>query len=152
MSSLWLLLIIVPAMAQATTRSSRSKSGTAACPDRAVRVLVIGGELQANSWCDKHVAEVERKAKVEDKKRHEREEYNRAKEEERSRRKELDQRKREAERDRRARELELKRREHEAEKARRREKHDCRGVGYGAGCTEENPGKGRAARKDGKKH
>jgi hypothetical protein len=32
-------------------RVSRAQSGTAPCPDKAWRVLVIGGEIQPNSWC-----------------------------------------------------------------------------------------------------
>jgi len=51
----WILalaLVSVPSVAMAE-RVSRAESGTAPCPDKAWRVLVIGGEIQPNSWCDR---------------------------------------------------------------------------------------------------
>jgi hypothetical protein len=44
-----LLMLTAPASAG---RVSRLGSGTGDCPTRAWRVLVIGGEIQPNSWCD----------------------------------------------------------------------------------------------------
>ena len=45
------MLMVVLAVPSLAERTSRVTSGTAPCPDKAWRVLVIGGEIQPNSWC-----------------------------------------------------------------------------------------------------
>lgn len=76
-------------MAQAhAERISRAAPGTAPCPgDKAVRVLVIGGEMQPNSWCNGASSSSESRRYVNEKRKREREEYKRKQEEERARRK-----------------------------------------------------------------
>lgn len=135
--------LMVAAQAQAG-RVSRAKSGTAVCPDKAVRVLVIGGELQSNSWCDveaKVTTAADKKSAAHEAKKAEREEYARKQDEERSRKKDEEKR----------REDEEKLRAEKAKREAERKKHDCRGVGSGAGCTEANPGKGKAVKQPPKK-
>lgn len=119
-------------------RVSRTQSGTAACPDKAWRVLVIGGELQPNSWCDEKAGAKERNKKVAEKKEREREEYDKKKEAEREK-DAAEKKRREAEREAERVKREAERKEKEAK---RKKKNDCRGVGSGADCQTENPGNG----------
>lgn len=138
-------------------RISRGAPGTVPCgDDKAVRVLAVGGELQANSWCNKKVVHKDNTGKVIPGKTagQERAAFNAAREAERQRKKqaeakELERREREATK----KLVEEKRRlEAEAKKAaevNKKREHDCRGLGRGAGCTQENPGHtGRIAAKE----
>ena len=144
-------------------RISRVAPGTAPCgDDKAVRVLAIGGELQANSWCGKKVVHRDNTGKVIEAKtkQREREAYSKAKADERARRKHADEERAQAskearekaEAERKERESNKKlaeekaRREAEAKKAKEAEKERervCRGVGKGADCKKENPGNHR---------
>lgn len=127
-----LLLVVALCVPVKAERVSRAQPGTAPCGgDRAVRVLAIGGELQANSWCTTKEAKAAKRKAYEDKKKLEREEYKRKQEEERAKRKAAADAKRDADK---------KRREEE----RKNKKHDCRGVGPAAGCSDSNPGNGKA--------
>lgn len=143
-------------------RISRATSGTAPCgDDKAVRVLAVGGELQANSWCGKKVVHRDNTGKVIPGKtaQHERDAFKAAKDAERSRKKKADDERagqaREAKQRAEAakKEREAKRKDEErmrrskedserkaAEERKKREQR-CRGLGGGAACTEANPGK-----------
>lgn len=131
-------------------RISRGAPGTAPCgDDKAVRVLAVGGELQANSWCNKKAVHKDNTGRVIPGKTTEQERaaFKATKEAELQRKKQADAK----ERERREREttknlIEEKRRlEADAKKAaeaKRKREHDCRGLGRGADCREANPGKG----------
>jgi len=123
---------------------------------RAVRILAIGGELQPNTWNDcgsggtkgdsirRHN---EYKAKVDN----ERKEYKHKQDRDREDRKSKYDR-----------ECADRKRKQDGEREKResdKKDHECRGIGSGANCTGENPGKGndkaKAKKADGesnKKH
>lgn len=153
------MLLMIPMLAQAG-RVSRSRSGTADCPTKAWRVLFIGGERQANSWCNSVTKN--RRQQVREKRKRERVDYKRKKDDERRDRK----RKYEERRDKRKAKdqayrvkraadkykREERKAKYEAQRARReayrlrrearyKARHGCLGIGKGAGCTKKNPGK-----------
>jgi len=139
-----LMALVSPASAD---RISRSQSGTADCPDKAWRVLVIGGEIQPNSWCgqsnagDKRYGNSEHNKQVADKEKREREEYKNKQEAERAKRKAEHQR--QIDMDKAKRDTEKAKRDAEREKRIAEKKvHDCHGIGAPANCQGANPGKG----------